>query len=149
MTDNRVLADANTENTDRRISHIPLKVGKIQRRKRMNKWTNIRDAKGSDILKKGLQHPVLQRSQRKENEWSHLKLANRSFSRAVLVEWLRERAYCSWFKRKIGNFIKNTLCRRSLLMTERREVGEKKRWRILSLILSFPSQEEKWTSAYW
>lgn len=37
MTDNRVLADANTENTDRRISHTPLKVGKIQRRKRMNK----------------------------------------------------------------------------------------------------------------
>ena len=37
MTNNKVLADADIENADRRVSHTLLKVGKIQRRKRMNK----------------------------------------------------------------------------------------------------------------
>lgn len=42
------------------------------------------------------------------------------------------------YKRKIGNFIENTLCRRSLLMTERREVGEKKKMENTLSDLIFP-----------
>lgn len=83
-----------------------------------------------------------------ERELESLRLANRrSFSRAVLVERLWEKAYCSRFKRKIGNDVENTVCRRSLLMTERRETGAGgggSRWEISSLVLFSPSQEEKW-----
>ena len=60
----------------------------------------------------------------KTTESRHMKLASgSSFSRAVPVEWPREKAPCSWVQRCMGCDITNTIWSRSLQITERREVG--------------------------
>lgn len=74
---------------------------------------------------------------------------SRSCSRVVPVEWLWEKAYCSRLKQKIGNEVETTVCRRSLLMTERREIGwGEHNWEIPSLVSFSPEMGCSGAEAY-